>query len=406
MSSIYLHNLEKLLLQIKENGEPNIGTLFCKFPSNPLLKSPNSIRLRKLADQYNFLIVIDETIGNFCNVEVLPYANMLAISLTKVFSGVSNVMGGSMIINPSSKHHCTLELILDGDQSPSSGLYQHRNQYYTIFVSNTYFGEDVTFMERNLRDFQSGGSQINFNALKLCEFLSDLGLSKSNQIIKSRHTRLIGAGQGVPHKTWAPQHSQMCINWLHPKEAPGWAPQMSLGSPPLEMTKTNIPPTKNNMIVPPGMFAHMQHFIVQFGPLSLITVPLAPITNPASDSEANSGVLWGMCSFALPLLQFLTNTSFSGMAVQQEVRADDSRDHLLGQAGATSCWTAMFDDCLDRLVRGLIGLDHPRTQFMGDWGATFTVPDNLIRVLVGLEDLDTLLGWFREAFEKAYQSDH
>ncbi|KAI9612995.1 hypothetical protein H4Q26_010266 [Puccinia striiformis f. sp. tritici PST-130] len=73
---------------------------------------------------------------------------MLAISLTKVFS----------------------ELILDGDQSPS----------------NTYFGEDVTFMERNLRDFQSGGSQINFNALKLCEFLSDLGLSKSNQIIKSR----------------------------------------------------------------------------------------------------------------------------------------------------------------------------------------------------------------------------
>ncbi|KAI7940403.1 hypothetical protein MJO28_014055, partial [Puccinia striiformis f. sp. tritici] len=92
-----LHNLEKLLLQIKENGEPNIGTLFCKFPSNPLLKSPNSIRLRKLADQYNFLIVIDETIGNFCNVEVLPYANMLAISLTKVFSGVSNVMGGSII---------------------------------------------------------------------------------------------------------------------------------------------------------------------------------------------------------------------------------------------------------------------------------------------------------------------
>ena len=41
-----------------------------------------------------FLIVVDESIGNNVNVEVLPYADMVVSSLSKVFSGDSNVMGG------------------------------------------------------------------------------------------------------------------------------------------------------------------------------------------------------------------------------------------------------------------------------------------------------------------------
>lgn len=69
-------------------------SLFCELPSNPLLKSPNIKRLRRLADEYKFLIVVDETIGNFCNVGVLEWADLVVSSLTKIFSGDSNVMGG------------------------------------------------------------------------------------------------------------------------------------------------------------------------------------------------------------------------------------------------------------------------------------------------------------------------
>ena len=76
-----------------ESGE-KILSLFCELPSNPLLKSPNIKRIRHLADQYGFLIVVDETIGNFCNVDVVFWADVVASSLTKVFSGDSNVMGG------------------------------------------------------------------------------------------------------------------------------------------------------------------------------------------------------------------------------------------------------------------------------------------------------------------------
>jgi len=80
--------------ELKSNPERPLLALFTEFPSNPLLRSANLPRLRELADRYDFLIVVDETIGNFVNVQVLPYADIVVSSLTKIFSGASNVMGG------------------------------------------------------------------------------------------------------------------------------------------------------------------------------------------------------------------------------------------------------------------------------------------------------------------------
>ena len=68
--------------------------LFCEFPGNPLLKSPDLHRIKRLGDQYDFAVIVDETIGNFINVHVLAHADVAVSSLTKVFSGDSNVMGG------------------------------------------------------------------------------------------------------------------------------------------------------------------------------------------------------------------------------------------------------------------------------------------------------------------------
>jgi cystathionine gamma-synthase len=86
--------LEQLLAS-QDSAEPPILALFCEFAGNPLLSSPDLVRIRQLADQYGFLLVVDETIGNFINVEVLPYSDIVVSSLTKVFSGDANCMGGS-----------------------------------------------------------------------------------------------------------------------------------------------------------------------------------------------------------------------------------------------------------------------------------------------------------------------
>lgn len=81
-------------LERKLEGGERFLALFCEFPGNPLLASPNLQRIRALSDKYDFAVVIDETVGNPLNVHVLPYADIVVSSLTKVFSGDSNVMGG------------------------------------------------------------------------------------------------------------------------------------------------------------------------------------------------------------------------------------------------------------------------------------------------------------------------
>ena len=127
--------------------------LFCEFPGNPLLKTPDLRRIRTLADRYDFGVVVDETIGNFINVHVLPYADVVVSSLTKVFTGECNVMGGSAVLNPQGLYYTRLKEFLLED------------------YEDTYWPEDAIFMERNSRDFVSRINRINVNAEAICEIL-------------------------------------------------------------------------------------------------------------------------------------------------------------------------------------------------------------------------------------------
>jgi cystathionine gamma-synthase len=147
-SSEDLDDLEKRL----EFGEKFLA-LFCEFPGNPMLKCPDLQRIRKLADKYDFGVVVDETIGNFINVHVLPYADVVVSSLTKIFSGECNVMGGSTILNPRSRY------------------YQDLKRIAALDYEDTYWAEDVIFMERNSRHFVSRIERINDNAETICEIL-------------------------------------------------------------------------------------------------------------------------------------------------------------------------------------------------------------------------------------------
>ena len=61
--------------------------LFCEFPGNPLLKSPDLKRIKTMSEKYDFAVVVDETIGNFINVHVLPYSDIVVSSLTKGLHG-------------------------------------------------------------------------------------------------------------------------------------------------------------------------------------------------------------------------------------------------------------------------------------------------------------------------------
>ena len=68
--------------------------VWCECASNPLLRTPDLTKLRKLANRYGFVLIVDETIGSFANVDVFGVADVVVTSLTKSFSGYSNVMAG------------------------------------------------------------------------------------------------------------------------------------------------------------------------------------------------------------------------------------------------------------------------------------------------------------------------
>ncbi|KAI8907903.1 pyridoxal phosphate-dependent transferase [Gorgonomyces haynaldii] len=142
-----LTQLESLLKTEK------ISSLFCEFPSNPLLRSPPLKRLYELSKQHGFLVIVDETVGNPINVSCISHADIIVSSLTKIFSGDSNVMAGALILNPHSDN------------------YQKLKQYFTLNYQNTVWREDLLFLERNSRTFKERIQIINKTAEMLCDRL-------------------------------------------------------------------------------------------------------------------------------------------------------------------------------------------------------------------------------------------
>ncbi|KAL3231522.1 Cystathionine gamma-synthase [Nakaseomyces bracarensis] len=132
------------LIKILTSGEQILG-VFMEAPSNPLLKMGDIVRLKELSEKYGFFIVIDETVSGFVNIDVLPYCDIVCSSLTKIFSGDSNVIAGSMVVNPTSRIHDFAVSFLN-DRNKNEDLLWY---------------EDAIYLERNSRDFVERAKKIN-----------------------------------------------------------------------------------------------------------------------------------------------------------------------------------------------------------------------------------------------------
>ncbi len=138
-------NLQRLgeLLEKEE-----IAGIFCEVPSNPLLQTPDLPSLAKLAHRKGVPVVVDDTIGTSFNVDVLPYADLVATSLTKAISGEGDVMVGALTFSSTLPD---LEQFLP----EPAGIY----------------ARDLEVLEKNSRDFSERISVCNANALALARQL-------------------------------------------------------------------------------------------------------------------------------------------------------------------------------------------------------------------------------------------
>lgn len=155
-STLYGNSTEPELAEFEVQLEKGlrICALFCEFPGNPLLRAPDLRRLRRLADKYDFVLVCDDTVGTFVNIDVLHLVDVLCTSLTKMFSGACNVMGGSVVLNPRGKNYEILK-----NKLSANGV-------------DAYYPSDVAIMEINSRDLVIRVQRANANAEMICDLLA------------------------------------------------------------------------------------------------------------------------------------------------------------------------------------------------------------------------------------------
>ena len=147
-------------------GGKKIQALWCEFPSNPLATTPDLKSLRRLADQYNFFLIVDDTVGSFCNIDLTSVADVILTSLTKSFSGYADVMGGSIVLNPS---------------LPS---YPKLKSLFEKFYQNTLYDADAEVLLSNSADYLARSTIHHRNADALTSYFSSLASDPSSCIRK------------------------------------------------------------------------------------------------------------------------------------------------------------------------------------------------------------------------------
>ncbi|RYP61576.1 hypothetical protein DL769_007641 [Monosporascus sp. CRB-8-3] len=140
-------------LEEERNCGRKVQAIWAEFPANPLLVCPNIVKLRELADEYDAVLAIDDTIGSWANIDITRMADMLVTSLTKSFNGYADVIAGSAILNPASRKYRELKSLFD--------------KYY---VPELYM-DDAEALERNSRDYLSRTAKLNHNASSLVQYL-------------------------------------------------------------------------------------------------------------------------------------------------------------------------------------------------------------------------------------------
>ncbi|KAK4118666.1 PLP-dependent transferase [Parathielavia appendiculata] len=143
---------------------PKFDAIITEFPGNPLLQSPDLTRLHALAQRHGAVLVVDDTVGTYTSLNLLQHCDAIVTSLTKMFSGGCNVMGGSVALNPDSPHQSSLKEVLENKQDEEA--------------ERAWFWEDVLVMEENSRDFAARVHQASGNAEVV------VGLLRASEVVR------------------------------------------------------------------------------------------------------------------------------------------------------------------------------------------------------------------------------
>jgi cystathionine gamma-synthase len=77
-----------------------IAGLIIEAPTNPLIQTPDLAAIARLARSYGAVIIADPSISSAHAVDVLPHADVVALSLTKYTASEGDLTAGAVVVNP------------------------------------------------------------------------------------------------------------------------------------------------------------------------------------------------------------------------------------------------------------------------------------------------------------------
>jgi cystathionine gamma-synthase len=109
---VLLHDLDHIEKELQAAlAHQQFAGCFCEIPGNPLLGSVDLRRISPLLRSAGIPLVVDDVVATPYNIDVGPYADLVATSLTKFIVGNAEAMGGALICNPRSHFYSELKAI-------------------------------------------------------------------------------------------------------------------------------------------------------------------------------------------------------------------------------------------------------------------------------------------------------
>jgi cystathionine gamma-synthase len=128
-----------------------VAGIVTEAPTNPMIKTPDMERIYTLAQKHGAILIADPTSATPANVDLLPYADVLANSLTKYAGNQGDILAGAVFVNPSSPYCGELQ-----DTIP-----EHLEAPYP---------RDLQRLAHEIGQYQEILDKTNANTLALAEF--------------------------------------------------------------------------------------------------------------------------------------------------------------------------------------------------------------------------------------------
>jgi len=104
----FVHDVTDLAAVERHLAAGDVAGVLTEAPNNPQLQTADLEALRALCDLHGAMLVVDPSSAGVAATDVLPYADLVACSLTKYAASSGDVMAGVLAVNPARSHAAEL----------------------------------------------------------------------------------------------------------------------------------------------------------------------------------------------------------------------------------------------------------------------------------------------------------